>query len=241
LIGRVDKYIVENEPWVLAGAPERAAALDSVLFHAAEALRLTAVTLAPVLPKSAQTIWEQLGLDGAAADQRLDALAWSNVLEGKNIRPGGALFPRLDPKEILNKLDAAAGAATPAADSGAGAPTAASPVAPIDPPITIDDFAKIDLRVGTVLEAERVKGADKLLRLVVDIGIEKRQIVAGIATAYTPEALVGRKVVIVANLQPRKLRGLESNGMVVAASLEHGDKPALIGLLEDVANGARLR
>jgi methionyl-tRNA synthetase len=238
LIARVDKYIVENEPWVLAAAPDRAAALDSVLFHAAEALRLIAVMLAPVLPKSSQAIWEQLGLEGAAADVNLNTLAWSETLAGKAIRPGSALFPRLDAKDIISKLDATAG---PAALAAAETPAAASPIAPIDATITIDDFAKIDLRVGTVLEAERVKGADKLLRLIVDIGLEKRQIVAGIAAAYAPEALVGRKVVIVANLQPRKLRGLESNGMVVAASLEHGDKPTLIGLLEDVANGARLR
>jgi methionyl-tRNA synthetase len=243
LIARVDKYIVENEPWALASAPDKAAALDSVLFHAAEALRLIAVMLAPVLPRSAQAVWEQLGLDGAVADQRLDALAWSDTLAGKQTRPGSALFPRLDAKEVFARLDAVAGAAPTApgaAEPAAAAGPATSPLAPIDPPITIDDFAKIDLRVGTVLEAERVKGADKLLRLVVDIGIEKRQIVAGIATAYAPEALIGRKVVIVANLQPRKLRGLESNGMVVAASLE-GEKPTLIGLLEDVANGARLR
>jgi methionyl-tRNA synthetase len=109
------------------------------------------------------------------------------------------------------------------------------------PQITIDDFAKVDLRVATVVEAERVKGADKLLRLVVDLGFEKRQILAGIALAYQPEALVGRKVVIVANLQPRKLRGLESNGMIVAASLWPEDKPVLVGFHEGVENGARLK
>jgi methionyl-tRNA synthetase len=107
--------------------------------------------------------------------------------------------------------------------------------------ITIDDFAKVDLRVATVLEAERVKGADKLLRLLVDLGFEKRQILAGIATAYKPESLIGRKVVVVANLQPRKLRGLESNGMIVAASLGPEDKPVLTGFHEEVENGARLK
>src|SRR3989454_11185406 len=109
------------------------------------------------------------------------------------------------------------------------------------PQITIDDFAKIDLRVATVVEEEHVKGADKLLRLVVDFGFEKRQILAGIALAYKPELLVGRKVVIVANLQPRKLRGLESNGMIVAASLGPEDKPVLVGFHEEVENGARLK
>lgn len=119
--------------------------------------------------------------------------------------------------------------------------TAASPYAPLAPTITIDDFVKIDLRVGTVVESEAVKGSEKLLRLLVDLGFEKRQVVAGIAKAYAPEALVGRKVAIVANLQPRKLKGLESNGMIVAASLGAEDSPALVSFLEKVENGARLR
>ena len=116
----------------------------------------------------------------------------------------------------------------------------ATPATVADPKITIDDFAKIELRVGLVKVAERVKNADKLLRLEVDIGTEVRQILAGIAEAYDPDSLVGRKVVIVANLAPRKMRGLESNGMIVAASLE-GGKPVLAGFLEDVPVGARLK
>ena len=107
--------------------------------------------------------------------------------------------------------------------------------------ITIDDFAKVELRVAQVLVAEPVKGADRLLRLEVNLGYEVRQIVAGIAGAYEPEKLIGRKVVIVANLQPRKLRGLESNGMIVAASLGEKGKPVLAGFLEDVEIGARLK
>jgi methionyl-tRNA synthetase len=112
--------------------------------------------------------------------------------------------------------------------------------APADTKITIDDFAKIELRVAQIKVAEKVKGADKLLRLEVDLGTETRQIVAGIAEAYAPETLIGRKVVIVANLAPRKLRGLESNGMIVAASLE-GGKPVLAAFLEEVPVGARLK
>jgi methionyl-tRNA synthetase len=106
--------------------------------------------------------------------------------------------------------------------------------------ITIDDFLKVELRVGEIKVAEKVKGADKLLRMEVDIGSEVRQVVAGIAKAYDPEKLIGRKVVIVANLQPRKLRGLESNGMIVAASLDDG-LPVLAGFLEDVPVGAKLK
>ena len=112
--------------------------------------------------------------------------------------------------------------------------------ATVDGKITIDDFSKVELRVAQVKVAERVKGADKLLRLEVDLGTETRQILAGIAETYAPETLIGRKIVIVANLAPRKLRGLESNGMLLAASLE-GGKPVLAGFLEDVPLGARLK
>ena len=127
---------------------------------------------------------------------------------------------------------------------GATLETAApkAPVAlPPDGKITIDDFMKVELRVGQVKTAEKVKGADKLLRLEVDIGTEVRQLVAGIALAYEPESLIGRKVVIVANLQPRKLRGLESNGMIVAASVGEDGKPVLAGFLEDVPIGSKLK
>lgn len=138
----------------------------------------------------------------------------------------------------------AAGAATavataPLPSAPAAAPTAAP--APVTNQITIDDFLKVELRVGTVLTAEKVEKADKLLRMTVDIGTEVRQIVAGIAKSYAPETLVGRKVVIVANLAPRKLRGIESQGMIVAASFGEEGQPALASFLEEVPNGARLK
>ena len=130
-------------------------------------------------------------------------------------------------------------AATTPATGGQSPATAAA--AATNSQITIDDFLKVELRVGEVKVAERVKGADKLLRLEVDIGSEVRQVVAGIAKAYEPEKLIGRKVVIVANLQPRKLRGLESNGMIVAASVGEDGLPVLAGFLEDVPAGAKLK
>ncbi|MGB7553175.1 MAG: methionine--tRNA ligase subunit beta, partial [Candidatus Korobacteraceae bacterium] len=128
---------------------------------------------------------------------------------------------------------------TPATGGQGGAALSAASVN--NNQITIDDFLKVELRVGEVKVAERVKGADKLLRLEVDIGSEVRQVVAGIAKAYEPEKLIGRKVVIVANLQPRKLRGLESNGMIVAASIGEDGQPVLAGFLEDVPAGAKLK
>ena len=162
------------------------------------------------------------------------------------------------------KSSSSTGAAATLAPAGEGAvagqpatqaahgPTEAAPAAKSAPPaqaappaadgkISIDDFMKVELRVGLVKVAEKVKGADKLLRLEVDIGTEVRQLVAGIALAYKPEDLIGRKVVIVANLQPRKLRGLESNGMIVAASVGEDGKPVLAGFLEDVPIGAKLK
>lgn len=128
----------------------------------------------------------------------------------------------------------------PAVPASPGAAGPATPTPAEIAKITIDDFAKVELRVGQVKVAERVPKADKLLRLEIDIGTEVRQVLAGIAEAYAPETLVGRKVVIVANLAPRKLRGLESNGMIVAASLE-GGKPVLASFLEEVPIGARLK
>ena len=151
---------------------------DSVLFHAAESLRIIAALVAPVIPKTAQALWEQLGLDGKVTDTRLSDLRWSQELADRAVRGGTALFPRLDAKEVLKKMDAAGGGEEPK-PAASGAPQVASQ-------ITIDDFSKVDLRVATVVEAERVKGADKLLRLIVDLGFEKRQILAGIAKAYNP-------------------------------------------------------
>src|SRR5436190_16326572 len=235
LISRVNKYIVENEPWAIAEKPSEAKKLDSVLFHAAESLRIIAALLAPVIPKTAQTLWEQLGLEGKVTGIRLGTLRWSQDLVGKKTLGGPSLFPRLDPKEVMKRMETAGGQREETAATVTGTAPASAPQ------ITIEDFSKIDLRVATVLEAERVKGADKLLRLVVDLGFEKRQILAGIAVAYKPESPVGRKVVIVANLQPRKLCGLESQGMVVAASVGDDGKPVLASFIEDIENGARLR
>jgi methionyl-tRNA synthetase len=240
LIARVNKYIVENEPWAIAEKPAESATLDSVLFHSAEALRIISVLLSAAMPKTAQAIWDQLGLDGEVHRVRLDQLEWSTSLAGRTLRQGSSLFPRLDRKVVMEKLDAAMNV-NQAPQTPAPAAVPAGDGAPLSPQISIDDFVKIDLRVATVVEAEKVKGADKLLRLVVDVGFERRQIVAGIAKAYEPEKLVGRKVVIVANLQPRKLRGLESNGMIVAASVGPDDLPILAGFHEDIPNGARLK
>jgi methionyl-tRNA synthetase len=256
LIAAVDKYIVENEPWSLGDKQDDAsrARLATVLYTSAEALRIATALAHPVMPDATAKIWAQMGL-GDIKKLALADLAWGQLPLGTKLGEVHPVFPRADKSAIermqqmedqqrgpaVEEPKPPAQAATTAASAPAP-PVAATttPVAATDGKITIDDFAKIELRVGIVKVAERVPKADKLLRLEIDIGTEIRQVLAGIAEAYAPETLIGRKVVIVANLAPRKLRGLESNGMIVAASLE-GGKPVLAGFLEDVPVGARLK
>jgi methionyl-tRNA synthetase len=251
LLSAVDKYIVETQPWAVAEKTDHdsRARLATILYTAAEALRIITILAHPIIPDSTATIFTQLGL-GEIARFDLNTLRWGQLNVGTRLGKIEAVFPRADKSAIERmqnmeeerKSEAAASAAQ-AATAAAPAPAAESKegLMPLAPEITIDDFAKIDLRVGTVLTAEKVEKADKLLRLTVDIGLEVRQIVAGIAKAYAPESLVGRKVVIVANLAPRKLRGIESQGMIVAASVgEHGT-PVVATFAEDVPNGARLK
>jgi methionyl-tRNA synthetase len=265
LIAAVNKYIVENEPWALAEKleQENRSRLGTVLYTAAEALRVVTALVHPVIPESSARIWSQLGL-GDISRFRLNNLKWGQLELGTRLGTVEPVFPRADKttvarmqskeqegREVPAEAKQPARNAVAAGDASSGQPIAQAQDSAVAAPaavpsngagakITIDDFAKIELRVGRVNTAEKVKGADKLLRLEVDIGDEVRQIVAGIAEAYVPESLIGRKVVIVANLQPRKLRGMDSNGMIVAASLGDG-KPVLAGFLEDVPIGARLK
>jgi len=242
LLSAVDKFIVEQAPWNLAKKQDGEAQLDSALYTSAEALRIATALLSPILPESCAKIWSQLGMPEPLESVRLDSLAWGQLRAGQKIGQIAAVFPRIDAKPAIEKMrELETQVSAEQAVLLGKAPAVSQQPAPAGPQITIDDFSKIDLRVGQVLSAERVKGADKLLHLKVDLAeAEPRSIVAGIAEAYAPEALVGRKVVIVANLAPRKLRGLTSNGMIVAASIE-GGKPVLAGFLEDIPVGARLK
>jgi methionyl-tRNA synthetase len=254
LIGAVDKYIVEHEPWALdeKNDEESRSRLATVLYTSAEALRIVTALAHPVMPDATAKIWAQLGL-GEIGKFDLTQLQWGQLHLGTKLGEVQAVFPRADKSAVerMQKMEEQrVGTGVPPVPPSearqpavsATSPSASSkPAATIpDGKISIDDFAKVELRVAQVKTAERVKGADKLLRLEVDLGTEVRQLVAGIAEAYEPETLIGRKVVIVANLAPRKLRGLESNGMIVAASPE-GGKPVLASFLEDVAVGTRLK
>src|SRR5579859_5296844 len=174
----------------------------------------------------------------------MDRLAWGQLKPGTKTGKPEGIFPRVDKSETIARIEAMEqeqnNAPAPPAAAAASAPAGPGAAAPAAK-IGIEDFAKVEMRVGQVKTAERVAGADRLLQLQVDIGDEVRQIVAGIATAYKPEDLVGRKVVVVVNLQPRKLRGVESNGMIVAASTGADGSPVLAGFLEDVPVGSRLK
>ena len=242
LISAVDKFIVERAPWKLAKLPEAQQELDSTLYTAAEALRIATALLYPVLPESTPKIWSQLGMSEPIESVRFNDLRWGQLQPGQKIGVISAIFPRIEVDDAVKKMreletQVAAEQATLLGKKPEPEPASA----PEPAKISIDDFAKVDLRVGLVLSAQPVKGADKLLHLKVDLGeAEPRSIVAGIAEAYTPEQLINRKVAIVANLQPRKLRGLTSNGMIVAASVE-GGKPVLAGFLEEIPVGARLK
>jgi len=228
---QLDGYIVKAEPWKLAKDEGAQAKLDTVLCLLYRALRATAVLLAPVMPAMAQTLWKGLGQSGAVADQRFAGLDYDAPAPGPVAAPE-PLFQRIDKETVMTELDAASAAAAPAA------PAAELPldVPPLREVVDYDTFAKTDLRVGLVLTAEAVPKSKKLIKMTVDIGFETRTILGGIATGYTPEELVGRKVVVVANLAPRALMGIESHGMLLAAS-DNNSKPYLVAPPADARPG----
>jgi methionyl-tRNA synthetase len=255
LVAAVDKYIVENEPWALGEKQDEdsRSRLATVLYTRGRSAADCNGAGASGDAGCDGEIWTQMGL-GDIKKLALSELAWGQLPLGTKLGEVQPVFPRADKSAIerMQKMEeeqrvtpvveapAVAPAQSTAQAAGNFGPAAVPAIVPRSEKISIDDFAKIELRVGLVKVAERVPKSDKLLRLEIDIGTEVRQVLAGIAEAYAPETLIGRKVVIVANLAPRKLRGMESNGMIVAASLE-GGKPVLAGFLEDVPVGARLK
>jgi methionyl-tRNA synthetase len=255
LIAHVDEYLSREKPWALVDDPAKREDLAKVLGTATQALRVITVLAYPVLPEATEKIWKQLGQVERLADQRIDDLHFGDLKEGTKIGRPEPLFPRIEKAEAIERMEsmekeaqnapspvttpAPAGTPTPAA-GGTAAAAAAPQAAPEK--IGIEDFTKVEMRVGQIKTAERIVGADKLLKLTVDIGTEIRQICAGIAQYYEPEKLIGRKVAVVVNLAPRKLRGVESNGMIVAASVGPEGRPVLAGFPdEDVEIGARLK
>jgi methionyl-tRNA synthetase len=247
LIARLNKYIVVREPWVLAKSPDKRPVLDTTLYHAANALSVVASLIHPVMPETAR----KLGVIFASGTR-----PWDDALKTGGLTPGlpigkiEQLFPRIEltVEELRSNRStpvseqqnpAAPTTPTPAAAAAPVAAPAAS-AAPVDNRISIEDFLKVDLRVAKVLAAERVPNSKKLMKLSIDVGTEQRTLVAGIAEAYEAEQLVGKTVGVVFNLKPAKLMGIESNGMILAASPE-GGKPVLVAFDGEIAPGSRIR
>jgi methionyl-tRNA synthetase len=252
VIGAADKYLTTEQPWSLASSDTDQQRRGTILWVTAEVLRVLTALAHPVMPDSTAKVWKLLGQSGNLGLLEFDNLTWGQLLPGVKLGQLQALFPRVEKAEAMERIEAMENqsqkpAATPApaaqSNTASAAPAAVTtaPVPSGSERIGIEDFARVEMRVGQIQTAERIAGADKLLKLTVDIGTEVRQICAGIAQFYEPEKLIGRKVAVVTNLAPRKLRGVESNGMIVAASVGPEGRPVLAGFLEDVEVGARLK
>lgn len=229
-IGRANKYIDETTPWILAKDESKKERLGTVLYNLAESLRIISVCISAFIPETSIKINEQINADVL----NWDSLSKFNGTKvGTKVKKGEAIFPRIDVEkkiEELNKLK-----------EEQLKQNKAKNIAPIKEEITIDDFEKIDLRVAKVLECEPIKGAKKLLKLKVSLGGEERQVVSGIAKYYKPEDLIGKKVVLVANLKPVKLRGELSQGMILAASTEDDSELFVASIDGDIEEGNIVR
>ena len=264
LLGAIDGYITAKEPWKKVKAEGVTPALHRIHHNALEGLRVAACLLAPIAPGAATEVLARLGAPKAAEAIGPADLAWGGLPLGAPLAPAAPLFPRADakayfaepskekpvteetkpvaPAPVATTPDASVPAAAPAPAASPASAAAASPAAPAEAPrIAVDDFFKADLRVAEILAAEKVEKSKKLMKMRVRIGEEERTIVAGIATAYTGEQLVGRKVVVVANLMPAKLMGIESNGMVLAASLPGTGEPSLLAVDPSVPSGTKVK
>jgi methionyl-tRNA synthetase len=247
IVDASNEYIAETEPWALARDQNNTSRLSQVLFDVAEAIRVAAILLLPIIPKSAAEILRRVGEATPVDRLRLETAAW-RPQGARTIQKADALWPRMD-NDDPSRPDLKVGRAhrSNVTDQPAN-PTTSSPVpatpaqaaAPPDNRISIEEFLKVDLRVAKVLAAEKVPNSRKLMKLSIDVGTEQRTLVAGIAEAYEAEQLVGKTVGVVFNLKPAKLMGIESNGMILAASPE-GGKPVLIAFDGDIAPGSRIR
>lgn len=226
-VSRCNKYIDETMPWVLAKDPDKKGRLGTVLYNLAESLRIISVYISPFMPNTPEKIQKQLGITDDKLTTWESIQKWGKLTPGLSIAKKEIIFPRIEEHKAASEAKTAQVKKQEAVkEDGANI-------------ISIDDVAKVELRIAEVLEAEKVKGADKLLQLQIQIGEEKRQIVAGIAKHYTAEQLIGKKIVVVANLKPAKLRGIESQGMLLAAS--NKDSLTLVTVDKDIASGAKVK
>lgn len=229
-IGRANKYIDETTPWILAKDESKKERLGTVLYNLVESLRIISVCISAFIPETSIKINEQINTD---------ILNWDSLSEfngtkvGTKVKKGEAIFPRIDIEKKIDELNKL--------KEEQLRQNKAKNIAPIKEEITIDDFEKIDLRVAKVLDCEPIKGAKKLLKLKVSLGGEERQVVSGIAKYYKPEDLIGKKVVLVANLKPVKLRGELSQGMILAASTEDDSELFVASIDGDIEEGNIVR
>lgn len=231
-LSEINGYVVSREPWKIRKEEGSSARLSRVLYAASEGVRLAAALLSPFTPATSRKIFAALG--APAEDARLQDLEWGRLPVGRALGPAEALFPRVDTAAYFSTEE---GKEMTDKTTEASAPAPATEAAS-DGHISIEDFQRVRLVTGRVLEAERVPKSNKLVRLQVDLGSERRQVVAGIAKRYEPDSLVGRTVVIVANLKPAKLMGVESNGMVLAATVGETGEPWLLEVPGDVPPGS---
>ena len=241
-ISDVNKYLAEEEPWILAKDAGRRPRLARVLLQAAAAIRGISYLVFPVMPGSAARVWEFLGEDKRPQDVRYGEVRFEDFAPGRTVREPQPLFPRVALKDFLGD-DARPAPAPPGPGlKGRAAPTPAAKPEPKKEGqqamdiISYDEFKRMDLRVAHILKAERIPGATKLLKLEVDIGTEKRQMVAGVAETYAPEDLVGKRLIVIVNLKPAVIRGVESQAMLLAAVVD--DKAVIPFFDREVAAGA---
>ncbi|MCI0414740.1 methionine--tRNA ligase [bacterium] len=218
VVNSINRYIVEEQPWVLAKDPASQQRLQQVLYNSCEGLRIIAGLVAPVIPQSADLIWQQIGISKRASEANIGDLKWGELSPGTPIGKITPIFPRIE---------------APAAETVPQKP--AEKKQDDSSHATIEDFQKLGLKVGEIKNAEKISGSKKLLKLSVDLGSETRQLVAGIAEVYAPEDLIGKQVIVVSNLKPTRIMGVESNGMVLAASID--GKPVLASVSQKVPNG----
>lgn len=231
LIGRANKYIDETTPWILAKDPAKKERLGTVLYNLVESLRFISVLLSAFLPTTSEKINEQLNVELTAWDT---ISAFDGTSAGTKVKKGEVIFPRIDVEAKLAELDALREAQIKEAQP-------AQTMQPLKEEITIEDFEKIDLRIAKVLHCEPIKGAKKLLKLKVDLGGEERQVVSGIAQYYKPEDLIGKNIVLVANLKPVTLRGELSQGMILAASTDDDSKLFAVTIAGELPTGSQVR
>lgn len=238
-IRRSNKYIDQTTPWILARDEEQKERLATVLYNLVEALRIIAGALKPFMVKTPYLMGEQLGIEDLIRETKWEDLkVWGQVKAGVKVKQGDPIFPRIDLEEYFAEVEKRKEKQAPGEkETAKGKETETVKEKDL---ISYDEFSKVEIRVAEVLEAEKIEGSNKLLKLQVDLGTEKRQLVAGIGQHYQGEDLIGKKILMVANLQPAKIFGVESNGMILAASNDEG-KLVITTVDQDISNGSRVK